>query len=333
VQIRPPFGIPWYRIFVRPFLFRFPPEPAQRVADQALAVRPVWRAYARVANVPAVPATVAGISLRNPIGLAAGLDKQCAYLDSLGNLGFGYVIGGTVTHGPRPGNAKPRVLRLPKQQSIINALGFPSEGLAAAAARLRKLQNRPAKVFVSIAALDEQETRECLTTLEPLVDAIEVNISSPNTAGLRRFQGPAVLRGLLDILNEARTKPLFIKIPPYMNEAEHEQIMALVRACREAGVTGITSGNTIPLEPAPTATGRGGLSGKAIFADMLRILPEVRAEAGADMVINACGGVASVDDARRALASGADSVQLYTSLIYKGPGVVSQIVKGLAGAQ
>jgi dihydroorotate dehydrogenase len=279
---------------------------------------------------PDVPITVAGMALRNPVGLAAGLDKQCAYLDSLGNLGFGYVIGGTVTHDARTGNPKPRVLRLPKQSSLMNALGFPGDGLRAAEARLRKLTNRPANVLVSIAALDEQETRECLTTLEPLVDAIEVNISSPNTAGLRKFQEPVALRSLLDVLNEARTKPLFIKIPPYMNETERENVMSLVRACRDAGVTGITVMNTIPVEDARLAMGRGGLSGLAVREDMLRIVPEVRAEVGSKMVIHACGGIATAEDARRALAAGANTVQVYTSMVYRGPGVVGEIVKGLA---
>ncbi|MDA0798464.1 MAG: dihydroorotate dehydrogenase (quinone) [Chloroflexi bacterium] len=322
--------LPWYRLLVRPILFRFAPEPAQKIADKALAIQPLWRAYAKAANVPDIPVTVAGLALRNPVGLAAGLDKQCAYLDSLGNLGFGYVIGGTVTHNARPGNPKPRVLRLPQQSSLINALGFPSEGLHAAEARLRKLTDRPANVLVSIAALDEQETLECLTTLEPLVDGIEVNISSPNTAGLRKFQEPVALRGLLDILNAARTKPLFIKIPPYMNEAEHENVMSLVRACRDAGMTGITVMNTIPVEDARLAMGRGGLSGLAVREDMLRIVPEVRAEVGSEMVINACGGIATAEDARRALAVGANTVQIYTSMVYRGPGVVGEIVKGLA---
>lgn len=322
--------LPWYRLLVRPILFRFAPEPAQKIADQALAIQPIWRAYAKVRNVPHVPVTVAGMALRNPVGLAAGLDKQCAYLDSLGNLGFGYVIGGTVTHSARPGNPKPRVLRLPQQSSLINALGFPSEGLHAAEARLRRLTDRPAKVLVSIAALDEQETLECLTTLEPLVDGIEVNISSPNTAGLRKFQEPEAFRGLLDILNEGRTKPLFIKIPPYMNQTEHENVMSLVRACRDAGMTGITVMNTIPVEDARLAMGRGGLSGLAIREDMLRIVPEIRAEVGGEMVINACGGIATAEDARRALAAGANTVQIYTSMVYRGPGVVGEIVKGLA---
>jgi dihydroorotate dehydrogenase len=322
--------VPWYRLFVRPVLFRFAPEPAQRLADRALGVKPIWRAYARFTNVPDSPKTVAGLTFRNPVGLAAGLDKQCAYLDSLGHLGFGYVIGGTVTHNARPGNPKPRVLRLPKQASLINALGFPSEGLHAAEARLRALTDRPASVMVSIPALDEQETRECLTTLEPLVDAIEVNISSPNTAGLRKFQEPVALRGLLDILNEARKKPLFIKIPPYMNQADHENVMSLVRACRDAGVTGITVMNTIPVEDDRLAMGRGGLSGQVVRDEVLRIVPEVRAEVGSDMVIHACGGIATANDARRALAAGADTVQIYTSMVYRGPGVVGEIVKGLA---
>lgn len=322
--------VPWYRMFVRPVLFRFEPEQAQRIADNILAVSPLWRAYAQVLKVPDVPVIVAGLALRNPVGLAAGLDKQCAYLDSLANLGFGYVIGGTVTHRSRSGNPKPRVLRLPERSSLINALGFPSEGLSAAEARLRSLNNRPAKVLVSIAALDEQEAVECLTTLEPLVDGIEVNISSPNTAGLRKFQEPVALRGLLDVLNAARKKPLFIKIPPYMNQAEHENVMSLVAACRDAGVTGITVMNTIPVESAHLAMGRGGLSGAAVREDMLRIVPQVRAEVGKEMVINACGGIATPEDARRALAAGADTVQLYTAMVYRGPGVVEEIVKGLA---
>ena len=332
MNLRPPLisRIPWYRLIVRPLLFRLPPEPAQQIADATLAVGPVWRAYAKAANVPNDPASVAGIDLRNRVGLAAGLDKRCAYLDSLGDFGFGYVVGGTVTHDPRPGNPKPRVLRLPSESSLINALGFPGDGLNAAAARLRKLRHRPAKVWVSIAALEEEETKECLTTLEPLVDAIEVNISSPNTAGLRRFQEPVALRSLLELLNDARSKPLFIKIPPYRTDPEREAVMALVRVCRETGVSGITAANTIPVEDARLAMGRGGLSGSAILADMLRIVPEIRSEVGPDLAINACGGISTAEDAQRALDGGANTVQIYTSMVYRGPGVVADIVKGLA---
>ena len=323
-------SIPWYRSLARPLLFRLPPEPAQHVADRALAVKPLWRLAEKLSATPDSPVNVGGLALRNPVGLAAGLDKRCAYLDSLGDLGFGYVVGGTVTYSARPGNPKPRVLRLTRSSSLINALGFPSEGLGPAVRMLRRLSHRPARVMVSIAALEEEETLTCQRELEPHVDALELNISSPNTAGLRRFQEPDALRGLLDLLNSKRRKPLFVKIPPYNDEAGREMVLRLVGVCRSAGATGLTAINTVPVEDSRLAMGRGGLSGAAILDDMLRVVPEVRAEAGPEMVVNACGGIATPDDAARALAAGADTVQLYTALVFRGPGVVREIVSGLA---
>ena len=313
-------------------LFRLAPETALRAADQGLAIKPFWRAYAAFRPaLPHNPVAMAGISLRNPVGLAAGLDKQCAYLDSLGRLGFGYVTGGTVTLHPRPGNPKPRVLRIPERESIINALGFPGVGLEVAARRLEQLRDRPAKVLVSIAALEDEDTEVCLRRLEPLVDGVELNISSPNTQGVRRYQEPGTLRALLERLNSARRKPLFIKLPPYMDEAAKENVFSLVGVCRETGISGITAINTVPVEDSRLAAGRGGLSGRDILLDMLRIVPELRREVGPDMVINACGGIASADDAAAALRAGADTVQLYTALVYQGPGIVYEILSGLAG--
>ena len=268
-------------------------------------------------------------SLRNPVGLAAGLDKRCAYLASLGDWGFGYVVGGTVTARGRAGNAKPRVLRLVESESAINALGFPGDGLDKALARLERMRRSAARVFVSIAALDEQETSDCLTRLLPLVDGVELNISSPNTEGLRRFHEPGALRSLLGLLNEGRTKPLFVKLPPYTNDEEREGILGLARVCREAGADGVTAANTIPVEDSRLAIGRGGLSGRVILENMLRMIPEVRAEVGDGMVLNACGGIASARDARAALEAGADTVQLYTALVYQGPGLIAEICKGL----
>jgi dihydroorotate dehydrogenase len=330
-RLLPPF--PFYRRLVRPWLFRLEPERAQRVADAALAARPLWRAMAPAPASIAAPTSVAGIALRNPLGLAAGLDKRCAYLGSLGHLGFGYVVGGTVTRHPRPGNPRPRVLREVPRRSLINALGFPSEGLEAAVAHLAALTDRPARVLVSTAALEEAETVECLEALEPWVDGVELNISSPNTAGLRRFQEPVALRGLLEALNARRTKPLFIKLPPYTDDAGRESVLGLLRVCRETGVSGVTAINTVPVEDARLAMGRGGLSGAAITPHMLRIIPELRAEAGPDMAINACGGVGSAQDALAALAAGADTVQLYSAMVYEGPGLIARIAQGIAAAR
>ena len=323
---------PWYRWLLRPLLFRLPPEQAQRLAETTLALRPVWRALGprfRVRD-DSLSRTVAGIHLDNPVGLAAGYDKQCQHLESLGNLGFGYVVGGTVTPDPRPGNAKPRLLRYPERQSLVNSMGFPSEGLAAVAARLRRLGHRPAPVFVSISALDEEGFHECHRTLEPLVEAVELNISSPNTQGLRVFQEPERLRRLLERLNHGRQKPLFVKLPPYTDNEERERVMAMLQVCVSSGVAGVTAINTVPVVEPRLATGTGGLSGKAIFSDMLAVVAELRREAGQELVINACGGIFTADDAWRALQAGADTVQLYTALVYRGPAVAREICAGLA---
>ncbi|MXY59480.1 MAG: dihydroorotate dehydrogenase 2 [Chloroflexi bacterium] len=306
-----------------------PPETAINAGTRSLGVRPVWRALGPSDDEVSLPVSVGGIPLRNPVGLAAGLDKHCASLDSLAAFGFGYVVGGTVTAQPRPGNAKPRVLRLTERESVINALGFPGDGLDAVLGRLERLRRMPARVLVSVAALDEAETAECVERLQPLVDGVEVNISSPNTAGLRRFHEPEALRGLLGVLDTVRLKPLFVKMPPWTTDEEREQILALVRVCRESGVDAVTAANTIPVEDERLATGRGGLSGRAILENMLAMLPDIRAELGSETGLNACGGIASADDARAALGAGADTVQLYTALVFRGPGLVEEICSGL----
>ena len=325
-------GIPWYRLLVRPLLFRLPPEQAQRVAEAALAVGPAWRALGVPMRLkdPVLSRTVAGIPLHSPIGLAAGFDKQCQYLGSLGRLGFGYLVGGTVTPDPRTGNPRPRLLREKTTQSLINSLGFPSDGLQVVAARLRRLKDRPVPVLVSIAALDMEGLELSHGVMEPLVDAIELNISSPNTQGLRRFQEPEQLRELLERINSQRRKPLFVKLPPYLDDQGREQVMALLRECLAAGVAGVTAINSIPVVEPRLASGRGGLTGRAIFPEMLRVVKELRQEAGQRLVINACGGIATGEDAWRALEAGADTVQLFTAMVYRGPWVARSIALDLA---
>ena len=328
----PRFGIPWYRWGVRPWLFRLPPERAQQLAELALAVRPLWRVLGAPMRPrdPVLARSVAGLGLRSPIGLAAGFDKQCRYLGSLADLGFGYIVGGTVTPGPRPGNPRPRLLRKVSAESLVNSLGFPSHGLQVIAARLRRFQVHPVPVVVSIAALDVEGFVECHTLLEPLVEAVELNISSPNTQGLRRFQEPGSLRELLERINDQRQKPLFVKLPPYTDSQGRERVMALLAQCLAAGVSGVTAINSIPVAEPRLASGHGGLTGRAILPDMLRIVRELRHEAGRRLALNACGGIATGEDAWKALEAGADTVQLYTAMVYRGPGVVHHIAQDLA---
>ena len=207
-----------YRRIARPLLFRLDAEAAQKAAESALRVTPAWKALQGGSGPddPRLQSHWCGIAVGNPVGLAAGFDKDCRLLPSLATWGFGYMVAGTVTLDPRPGNARPRLFRDPAQQSLTNALGFPGGGLAAAARELAHARDRTAGVPIaaSISGTSIHEMAACHRMLEPLVDAVEVNISSPNTAGLRVFHEPAALDELLERLNEGRAKPLVVKLPP-----------------------------------------------------------------------------------------------------------------------
>ncbi|MBI4298434.1 MAG: quinone-dependent dihydroorotate dehydrogenase [Chloroflexi bacterium] len=320
-----------FRLLLRPLLFRLPPERAHKLTEVLLKRAFLWRyifsGYEIFDNRLAVE--MGGLHLSNPVGLAAGYDKDCKFLPSMLHLGFGYVVGGTVTERPRPGNPKPRVLRYSDSRSLVNALGFPSMGLEEAARNLARYAIRKKPIVVSIAGLTAEEFLHCHRRLEPLADAIELNISSPNTAGVRVFQDPEPFKELIRRLNDQRHKPLFVKLPPYFDEAERERVLKLVTLCLTEGVNGVTATNSKPVQDARLKVGAGGLSGHLIFEDMLRIVSDIKAEAGKRLTINACGGISSGQDAWQALQAGATTVQLLTSLIYEGPTIARDINKGL----
>ncbi len=324
-----------YSLLIRPLLFSLPPERAQKLADLALKQRPVWRALSPLFQVrdARLEVELCGIRLKSPVGLAAGYDKDCELLPSLARLGFGYLVGGTVVESPRPGNPRPRVLRYTREQSLINALGFPSRGLESAARRLERARQEcgDTRVFVSVSGVTEDEVLRCHSRLEPLVDAVEVNISSPNTAGLRVFHEPKALAALLARLNQQRRKPVFVKLPPYAagDDEARDRVLGLARVCLEHGMDALTIANTRPTRDARLAVGAGGLSGRLVFPDMLRMVREVKAEVGQGLAINACGGIFSAEDAWQALEAGATTVQLLTGLVYRGPGVAHSINCGL----
>ena len=325
-----------YRLLLRPLLFRLPPETAQALADFVLQRGWLWRAVSPALRVrdPRLKTRLAGLELENPVGLAAGYDKDCRFLPSIAALGFGYITGGTVTETPRDGNPRPRVLRAVKELGLINALGFPGKGLDLATRRLqdsRRSAGTPRVISVSGTTVDE--IVRCHRRMEPLADAVEMNISSPNTAGLRVFQEVGALTDLLTRINDGRQKPLFVKMPPYTDpdagpasEAEsRDRVLSLVRVCVAEGVEALTVSNTRPVEDARLAVGVGGLSGKPIFQDMLRMVREIKREIGDRAAINACGGIFTGGDAWEALQAGATTVQLLTGLIYRGPGIARRI--------
>ena len=323
-----------YKAVARPLLFTLPPEAAQRAADSILRRRSLWRALSPFLKLEddRLQVNVGALKLPNPIGLAAGYDKSCEFLPSMAALGFGYVVGGTVTESPKPGNPRPRVLRYPKDQALVNSLGFPNRGLEFAVERLRDAVGRfnGAAVAVSVSGVTVDEMVRCHRRLEPMVDAIEINISSPNTAGLRVFQEPWPLAELIGRINDRRRKPLFVKLPRHSStDVDHaetrEKVLALARTCVEGGVEALTAANTRPVEDGRLAVGRGGLSGRPVLADTLRMVADLRDEVGDKAAINACGGIFSGEDAIAALRAGASTVQLLTGLIYEGPGIVRRI--------
>lgn len=326
-----------YSRLIRPLLFLLPPETAYHFAVQALRFYPLWRSLGKANGFksPNLKREVAGITVENPIGLAAGFNKNCEAIPSLSSFGFGYLTCGTVTLHARPGNLGTRLLRDKRNTSLINSMGFPNNGLEVAVERIAGNQRyrKETPIVVSVSGTDIDEIVACHRRLEPLVDAVEVNISSPNTAGLRRFHDAEVLSELLTAVNEKREQPLFVKMPPFPSREENEEInklmLSLAAVCASEKVGALTVANTQPVENAKLGVRSGGKSGKPIYDDMLRMVSEVRAVVGDAVAINACGGIFTAKDAWKALNAGADTVQLLTGMVFEGPLIAPAIAKGL----
>jgi dihydroorotate dehydrogenase len=273
--------------------------------------------------------TLGPLTLRNPIGIAAGFDKNCEMARALERMGFGYLTLGTVTLEPRQGNPKPRIWRQPGR-SLLNSMGLPNAGAQEIITNLssqRTGANWTSPIVLSVSGLALKEFVECFRLTEPLVDAIELNISSPNTAGVRIFQDPSTFAKLLDEVQKVNIsrRPVWVKIPPYFSEPERENVLDLVALCMRKSVNGITAVNTKRVPEPRASIGTAGLSGPPLFQDMIRIVSEIYTQTEGKFPINACGGISSAANLWRAMESGASTVQLYTAFIYQGPGLVSAL--------
>lgn len=272
---------------------------------------------------------IAGMSLPNPVGMAAGFDKNCRVLGSLLSLGFGYAVGGTVTLNPRPGNARPRMLRDSNRRALVNALGFPGKGLDAAETRLARLgASQRARAWVSVSGSEDHDILECHRRLEPLVAAVELNISSPNTAGLRVFQEPDRLGALISAIAKSKKRPLFVKMPRFEGADADRRILELGRVAIDAGAEGLVVANTLPIEDKRLAVGRGGLSGEPLLDSTLRTVDFLKTQLSQATLI-ACGGIARARDVKRVMGAGAAGVQLYTAFVYEGVGLPGKICRQL----
>ncbi|WP_068073082.1 quinone-dependent dihydroorotate dehydrogenase [Novosphingobium lentum] len=321
-----------YRL-VRPALFLLDPERAHHLSLSALAMMPTRS----VAEDGPLGVTVAGLRFPNPLGMAAGYDKEGQVCDALLALGFGFSEVGTVTPLPQPGNPLPRLFRLAEDEAIINRMGFNSGGGTAAAARLASRAGRPGIVGINIGANKESVDRiadyAAMTRLmAPLASYLVLNISSPNTPGLRALQDENALADLLDSVLAARGEqgpPVFLKVAPDLEPAD---IDAICRLAIDRQLDALMVSNTTVSRPALTsrfAGETGGLSGAPLRSLALQRLRDFRAASGGAIPLVGIGGIASADDAWARIRAGATLVQLYSALIFEGPGIARRIVRGL----
>jgi dihydroorotate dehydrogenase len=337
----------------RPFLFGLDAEAAHDLTLQSIAMlqntpaQCAWQ-QSRIDD----PVTLAGLRFPNRVGLAAGLDKNGRCIDGFGAMGFGFVEVGTVTPKAQPGNPKPRIFRLQSAQALINRLGFNNDGLDAFVANVQRAHSFRRRGGV----LGLNIGKNAVTPIEravddyvigmdgvyPHADYVTVNISSPNTTNLRELQNDDALDALLGALVQRRaklagqhgaTKPMFVKIAPDLDEA---QARTIARALSAHGIDGVIATNTTisrrGVEGLPHAGEQGGLSGAPVREASDRVITMLRAELGSSFPIIGVGGVMSGDDAARKARAGADLVQIYTGLIYRGPELVTQAARALKGA-
>ena len=327
-----------YRLF-RPLLRSLPPETAHRLTLTALAAGLAGRSRAPDPSILAQ--RLWGRDFPNPIGSAAGFDKDARAPDALLGLGFGFVEIGTVTPLPQPGNPKPRVFRLDEDAALINRLGFNSAGLDRLAARLEARRGRPGVVGVNIGRNRDSsdavaDYAEGVRRIAHLADYLVVNVSSPNTPGLRDLQARAILEDLLRAVLVARDEasarpPLLVKIAPDLTAQERADIAAVALS---TGIDGIVVANTTVARPpglrSPFASEAGGLSGRPLFAPSTALLGDIYRLTEGRIPLIGVGGVASAADAYAKIRAGAALVQLYTALVFAGPALLGRIKTGLA---
>ncbi|MEW5743718.1 MAG: quinone-dependent dihydroorotate dehydrogenase [Myxococcota bacterium] len=331
-----------YEALVRPLLFRLPPEPAHHLGLWGLGLMDLapglarWKRRAARAERSTLKVHVAGLDFPNPLGLAAGLDKDGEAIVGLFALGFGAVEVGTVTPRAQPGNPPPRLFRIPEDRALINRMGFNNQGMHALAARLRELEWRPGPVGVNLGKNKDTPNERavedyvaCAKALAPLSDYVVVNLSSPNTPGLRALQEPEALARLLAaVRREVVARPLFLKIAPDLSDEAVDEVVDVVRA---SDTDGIICTNTTIARPIahPLAGETGGLSGKPLMERSTAVLRRAFRRSEGKIPLVGVGGVFDGEDAWRKICAGASLVQVYTGFIYGGPGLPTRILDAL----
>ncbi len=335
---------------IRPLLFRLNPEIAHQLTLHALRTAgnfpPANRLLRQIHQAPSKPVQAFGLTFKNPIGLAAGWDKNAVAIQGLFALGFGHVEVGTVTPQPQPGNPRPRVFRLLEDEAVINRLGFPSQGAAYVERQILRVgKKRSGRVGINLGKNKDTPLEEAANDYIELMrrfmhyaDYLTINISSPNTVGLRRLQGREMLEQLLGAIQRERENislgrggnaPILVKISPDLNTEELDEAIGVIL---DAGMDGIIATNTTLARDGLRSKHQheiGGLSGKPLAAGSEAVLSHVVKLVNGKIPIISVGGIMHPDDAKKRLALGASLVQVYTGMVYRGPGLIQRIVTNL----
>lgn len=339
-----------YKILIRPFLFLFDPEAIHHFVFKVLSIKgkipgfnPLLKALFDYRD-SKLEKTLFGIRFSNPVGLAAGFDKDAKLIDELACFGFGFIEIGTLTPCAQSGNEKPRLFRLPEDQALINRMGFNNEGVETAVNRLRK---RNSKVIIGGNIGKNKDTPNdkafsdymmCFEALHPYVDYFVVNVSSPNTPGLRELQDKAPLMQLMSHIkglskSKDKVKPVLLKIAPDLNTDQLNDIIEILKETKTDGViatnTTISRDGLLTQSEEVSAIGMGGLSGKPLIKRSTEVISYLRKNLGPDYPIIGVGGIMTPQDALDKLEAGADLIQIYTGFIYEGPGFVKRINKAV----
>lgn len=327
---------------MKPWLFRLDAERAHTLTVKMMIIAHRLGMLKSVVDAPQQPRTVMGLSFPNVLGLAAGMDKSASAVEAWGALGFGFVEVGTLTPRPQPGNPKPRLFRLPQHEALINRMGFNNPGIAAA---VKKLRHRRTKAVVGVNIGKNFDTPNdkavddyliCLKAAYPVADYVAVNISSPNTKGLRDLQAEDSVRQLVSALKKeqvslqkehGKTVPLLVKIAPDLNDM---QIEALARVFNEQAIDGVIATNTTIDRSAVTghalAEEAGGLSGAPVRERSTLVIQAFRMLLKETVPVIGVGGILSGADAAEKMKAGAALVQVYSGLVYRGPGLVREVL-------
>jgi dihydroorotate dehydrogenase len=343
-----------YKTFIKPILFKFNPEKAHYLAFDMLKLsvnNPIGRFLAtQLFNYKntKLKKTLFGLTFENPVGLAAGLDKDAKVFNELALLGFGFIEIGTVTPKGQPGNDKPRLFRLPNDHALINRMGFNNEGVDIAAIRLKNKKTKTIiggnigknKITPNEDAVKDYEY--CFYALYNVVDYFVVNVSSPNTPNLRELQDKEPLTQLLNHLQSLNNskparKPILLKIAPDLTNSQLDDIIDIVNTTKIDGI--VATNTTIAREPLSyskaeiEAIGMGGLSGKPLTKRSTEVISYLKTKSNNAFPVIGVGGIHSPEDAIEKIKAGADLIQLYTGFIYEGPSLIKKINKALVQQQ